>query len=351
MDLLRRRLYHQHLAGTPLSEPEEVVRLLGAVQSQDYSGAKWSLGQRLAGATDGSIDRAFDQGRILRTHVLRPTWQFVTPEDIRWLLRLTAPRVLAQNAYQYPRLELDRTLFRRVHVLFERALRGGRQLTRAELGAVLRRAGIAAAGQRLAYIVMEAELAGLVCSGALRGKRHTYALLGERAQAGRTLEREEALAELTIRFFTGHGPATLRHYAWWAGLTLADARAGVALAGDRLTAVEQDGHTGWMSSGSSSPGRSALPAYLLPEYDEAVLGYKEPPLPDLPRARARWRDDWLRPVLIGGKRAGTWRRTVVAGRVRLETSLFAALDRTQRGALEAAAGRYGRFLGLPVRLA
>jgi len=353
VDLLRRQFHTQRLAAPPLDTAEAAVGLLVAVQSQDYPGAKWSLGQRVRGATDAALDRAFSEGRILRTHVLRPTWHFVTPNDIRWLLRLSAPRVLMQCAYQYPALELDQALFRRTHTLFERALRDGRHRTRTELGTILGRAGIAASGQRLAYIVAEAELTGLLCSGPLRGQQHTYALLAERAAGSRMLKRDEALGELTLRFFTGHGPATARHFAWWAGLTVADAKAGLHLVRDRLTRLEQDGHTWWLGPGREPSRRKRPAAYLIPEFDEALLGYKEAPPPDLPRAKGkeRWKQRWPHPVVIGGKRAGVWRRTIVRGETRLEVDLFAAPDRDGRLALNEAVERYGRFLEVPVRFA
>src|SRR5687767_11746782 len=158
---LIQRLHNQHITGTPLPEPENVVALLGAVQSQDYPAAKWSLGQRVKGGTDAGVDEAFSAGRILRTHMLRPTWHFVLPADIRWMLRLTAPHVQRLNAYQYRQLELDARTLVRTNALIEAELSGGRQRTRRELGAMLADAGIDTDGQRLAYIAMHAELEGL----------------------------------------------------------------------------------------------------------------------------------------------------------------------------------------------
>ncbi len=304
--------------------------------------------------TDAAVDRAFSSGRILRTHVLRPTWQFVTPDDIRWILQLTAPRVQALNGYRYRQLELDGRLLARGHALLARALEGGKQLTRAELAGALRRGGIVASGPRLAHLVMHAELEGVVCSGALRGKQHTYALLEERAPRARILARDEALAELAHRFFSGHGPATTAHYAWWSGLKVADAKAGLAMVRKRLTSREVNGRTYWLGAISRSPAQHVqATAYLLPEYDEAILGYKDLAIPDLPRARpmSSWTDVFYRPVIIGGRRAGTWRRTIARGEVGLETNLFTTLSAAQRRALEAAAERYGRFLGMPVTLA
>lgn len=354
LDLLSQRLYTQHLAGPPLERPEDVIRLLGAVQSQDYLGAKWSVGQRIRNGTDAAVDRAFSGGRILRTHVLRPTWHFVTPDDIRWILHLTGPRVQALNAYRYRQLELDGRVLVRGHTLFARALEGGKQLTRAELAEALRRGGIVASGPRLAHLVMHAELDGVVCSGALRGKQHTYALLDERAPRARVLARDEALAELAYRFFSGHGPATMAHYVWWSGLKVADAKAGLAMIRNRLTTRAANGRTYWLDARSRSPATKARDiAYLIPEYDEAILGYKDLAIPDLPRAKdmRAWTDVFYRPVIIGGRRAGTWRRTVGGNQVVLETNLFTTLNPAQRRALEAAAERYGEFLGKPVTLA
>ncbi|RPJ53816.1 MAG: winged helix DNA-binding domain-containing protein, partial [Acidobacteria bacterium] len=300
------------------------------MQSQDYPGAKWSVGQRVRGGTDAGVDEAFSSGRILRTHVLRPTWHFVSREDIRWLLRLTAPRVHALNAYQNRALGLDGRLFAQAHSVFVGALEGGRQLTRAELAAELAKRGIVARGQRLAYIVAHAELEALICSGALRGKQQTYALLEERAPAARALDREEALAELTRRFFVSHGPATLKHFAWWSGLTMADGKAGLSMAGSELTRFEVDGIVYWAGASELRPRRMPARAWLIPEYDEALIGAKDLGVPDLPRIRRRWQDIWHRPVMLEGRRAGTWRRTVAGNRLVVKVNLFAALDAGQR---------------------
>jgi len=213
-DLVRRRLTNHRLERSEFRKPADVVQWLGAVQAQDYAGAKWALGLRAKGLTDADVDRAFDEGTILRTHILRPTWHFVTPADIRWMLALTFRRVHAANAHTYREFELNASVFRRSRKAIERELRGGKDRTRAELASVLRRAGIAAKGIRLAALMIDAELEGVIVSGPRRGTQFTYALVEERAPRGRTVDREEALAELTTRYFSSHGPATLRDYAW-----------------------------------------------------------------------------------------------------------------------------------------
>ena len=243
--VLARRLLNQRLARTKLKTPLEVVSSLGAVQAQDYSGARWALGLRTNGLTDARAEKAFDDGTILRTHVLRPTWHFVAPADIRWMLALTGPRVMTRMAPYNRLLELDRAAFEKSRRALERTLRDGRHLTRAELGTALERGGITARGPRLAHLAMDAELQGIICSGPRRGAQFTYALVEERAAPAPVLTRDEALAELTRRYFTSHGPASIRDFVWWSGLTTPDARLGLAMLGSDVCDEVIDGVTCW----------------------------------------------------------------------------------------------------------
>ena len=200
---------------------------------------------------------------------MRPTWHFVTPDDIRWMLELTAPRVRRVMSHYYRREELDAALLTRAASILERVLGSGDHLTRAELGVHLARAGVTAKGVRLAMITMHAELEGLICSGAYRGKQLTYALLAERAPRSRRLSRDAALAELTRRFFTSHAPATQRDFAWWSGLSIADAKRGLEINRARQAVI--DGRTYWsigarrraggvgIRAGSFAPGVRRIP--------------------------------------------------------------------------------------------
>src|SRR5262245_8685277 len=126
LDVAGLRLRNEHLVGAPLGSPEEVVAWLGAVQSQDYAGAKWAVAQRTPGCTDADVEEAFQAGRIVRTHVLRPTWHFVMPADLRWMLALTAPRIRAAMAYYDRKLDLDGAVRARAGALVAKALEGGR---------------------------------------------------------------------------------------------------------------------------------------------------------------------------------------------------------------------------------
>jgi hypothetical protein len=227
-----RRLVNQGIIGAGRRRPADVVVWSGAMQAQEYEPAKWAVGLRMRdGASDAEVERAFERGDILRTHVLRPTWHFVAPNDIRWLLELTAPRVHARMAPFNRQLELDARTLTRGTAVIERALGERGCLTRAELAEQLRRAKLAMSGARLAHLVMHAELEGVICSGPRRGKQGTYGLLAERAPNANRFARDEALGELARRYFRSHGPATIRDYVWWSGLITADAVRGLEMIG------------------------------------------------------------------------------------------------------------------------
>jgi len=229
-DILASRLRNTGLTGAPFASASGAVAGLLAVQAQDYAAAKWSLGMRVEGSTDVSIENAFNDGAILRTHVLRPTWHFVTPENIRWMLELTAPHVKARMAPYDLKLELDEALLAKTNDAIENSLKSGSPVTRGEIKTALDRIGVATDVQRLAHIVMRAELNGLICSGPRRGKRFTYAPMDGRASKAKRLSREEALSRLALGYFLGHGPAQLADFAWWSGLPVKAAREGLELA-------------------------------------------------------------------------------------------------------------------------
>jgi len=285
--------------------------------------------------------------------MMRPTWHFVDPRDIRWILSLTSARVEAQNARLYRRVELDDDVFKRCQAYLEGALKGT-NLSREELGKSLTETGIPASGQRLAYILMHAELAGLVCSGPRRGKQFTYALLEERAPKAKQLGHDEALAELTMMYFRSHGPAQRRDFAWWSGLTARDVGEGVALAGGRLASAEMDGKSYLFSA----EGMPFLPwtrhdAHLISLYDEYTIAYNDRSAIGEGRVLEEMisRGNAVTSVLLlDGRVAGSWRRTARRAAVRIELRPFEALAESQRAAVELAARRYGEFVEAPVEI-
>jgi winged helix DNA-binding protein len=353
-DIARQRLLNQHIVEPTFKSPTDVVAWLGAVQAQEYADAKWALGLRMENATDAIVEQAFNEGAILRTHLMRPTWHFVTPADIRWILELTAPRVHARNAYYERQLELDGALFRRSDAVIAKALRGGKHLLRSELGSTLARAGIVAKTNRLSHIMHHAELEGIVCSGPRRGKQFTYALLNERVPQAKTLVRDEALAELTRRYFTSHGPATVRDFAWWSGLTVADVKVGLALSGSQLSQEVIDGQTYWFSSSTRVANDRAMKAYLLPVFDEYTVAYKDRSavFERVGRNKLGGSMDILLTyaIVVGGQIVGTWEPTLKKDTLVIETNLFTGLTTIEKRAIAAAAQRYGDFLQLPAKV-
>ena len=354
IDIAQRRLYNQRVAGEPFSTPEDLVRWLGAVQSQDYPAAKWAVAVRLRNATGADLDRAFNQGVFLRTHVMRPTWHFVLPEDIRWMLELTGHRVTAGLKSRHRQLELDAATFAHSNDVLAKALQGGQHLLRQELRDILQQAGIDVSDiARLNHIVSQAELDMVLCSGALRGKQQTYALLDERAPRAKSLPRDEALALLTRRYFTSHGPATLKDYVWWSGLTTAAAREGIAMLGGDLVSEVADGQTYWLAADAPPAAHPSAEAYLLPNFDEYGVGYadRSAHFDALHTEHVNLRGGLAlgNIVVINGQIRGDWKRTL-GKRAVVEVRVYTDLEAAERDALAAAAERYSAFVGLPVDL-
>jgi hypothetical protein len=354
-DVASRRLQTQRLTGERFTSAVEAVGWLGAVQSQDYAGAKWALGQRTAGATDADLDRLFNEGSILRTHVMRPTWHFVLPADIRWLQELTGPRVRALMAAYGRQWEVDAALLERSSAALVTALGDSRHLTRPELKTALERSGVRLNGMQLGHVLMHAELDALVCSGPRRGKQFTYALVDERVPNTTRLSRDEALAELTRRYFTGHGPAQPQDFAWWSGLTLADVRRGLALVGPALIEETIGGKPHWSAPGPPAHSKTDPILHLLPNYDEFLVAYR-----DRSAAVEHAQELGLAPVAEGsilahvvvlkGQVWGGWKRRNEARRVVVQLGRLDVLDDAGQAALDRAAGDLARFLGLPVAL-
>lgn len=346
------RLSSQFMSATMLKDPQSALAMLGAVQAQDYAGSKWSLGMRLVNATEDLIEEAFSQGKILRTHMLRPTWHYVTPVDIRWLLTLTAPRVQAINATYCKKVELDTDSLNRSNSAIEGALRGGTQLTRDELREVVSRAGVSTTDDlRMSCIMMNAELEGIVCSGARRGKQFTYALLDERAPHYKKYDRETALAELAYKYFTTRGPATVHDFAKWSGLTVSDARQGIYSIKSPFQCETLGGNEYWYLKSLKETANESPTAYLLSIYDEYISSYK-----DRTAIISDEHSEILKNIsnalsyiiVIDGKIVGNCKRTLNKNSVTIKTNYFYRLTKIKEQAVEKVLQKYGDYLGVPV---
>jgi len=330
------------------------VQWLGAVQSQDYTGAKWAVAQRMSPTSESTLEQAFADGTLLRTHVLRPTWHFVAPADIRWMLALTAPHVHAINASYYRKNELDEAVFTRCQTLITKALEGGKQLMRSELAEVLAQNGIDTSDLRLTLIVMHAELEGLICSGAKRGKQFTYALLEERAPAAKALTRDEALAELTQRYFRSHGPATQKDYMTWSGLPAASAKTGIEMLKGLLVAEKVGKQTYWYVPTTIPAKADTTTAHLLPNFDE-YIGSKTYYEAIFDERQQPWGAAEIRgfphALVMNGYIVGLWRRVIGKNQTTVELGPTPPLTESEREALATAAQRYSAFLEMPVVIA
>jgi hypothetical protein len=333
---------------------------MGAVQAQDPLGARWAVGLRLGGravdeAADATILRALAEGTILRTHVMRWTWQLVTPADLHWMLSLVTPGLVARAGRRHRELALDVGTFRRSEAALARALGGGAHLTRAELGGALRAAGIGVDGPRLSHLLGHAELQGLICSGAIRGKQATWALVAHRApKRGAPLGRGEALAELARRYFRSRGPATVGDFGWWSGLRAAEARAALASVEDELTSEVIDGARYWWDGGSPRASAAEVgDAVLLPAFDEYLVAYTDRgavlAAKDVRRLNAG--GGLLAPaVILDGRVVAIWKRTLGRAGVTIAIGMFAKPSAPARARIVAAAERYAAFLGLEAKI-
>jgi len=329
---------HSHLLGdNAYDAPHEVVAHFGAVQAQDYHAMLWALGVRTRGAGQSDVERAIAQRRIVRCWPMRGTLHVVAAEDVRWMLELLAPRVLARERWRIERdFELDAKTLRRGRTLVERALRGGRTLTRAELYAALEKGGIAAGGGRGLQVIFTLAHERVICFGPRQGKQPAFVLLDEWVPASPPKPREEALAELARRYFASHAPAGAGDFVWWSGLTVKEAKEAIALSG-----VHLDG-------GDSAAAPPSV--HLLPPFDEYTVAYKDRAAildPAFARRLNAGGGMINAVVVIDGRVAGNWKRSLVRDSVAVTVAPFHPLAKREARAVEREAARYAAFLGRP----
>ena len=344
-DIIALRLHNQELLNHSFTKPADLVRWLGAVQSQDYAGAKWALANRFKNPVEAEIEKAIDNGEILRTHVLRPTWHFVLPEDIRWMIDLTEPRISALSAKYFRDLNLDKTVLKRSNKIIVKTLQSGRHLTRKELGEALEKVGIATNDLRLTYIIFRAELDQLICNGAKRGKQFTYALLDQRAPNAKRLQRDEALAELSLRYFRSRGPATIKDFTWWSGLSPIDSKRGIEIIKSQLGSCVVDGQTYFFSPSTIHPNKKST-IYMLPSYDEYTVAYKDRSLVIDPAFEDQAGHGIFNPnIVVNGQVKGSWRRELKGEMIIVEVQYFSPVSSRVHQSVSSIAKRYAKFFG------
>jgi hypothetical protein len=342
------RLISQHIGVTELKSPASLVSHMGAMQAQDFNMVKWALGARLPGVSEKQVEKSFNAGEMIRTHLMRPTWHLIVPGDVSWLLELTAPRIKAAARSRHKQLEIDDKLVAKTNALIEKALVGNRHLTRDELMDVFEKAGIRARNERFYHLMFCAELDGIVCSGEIRNKEQTYALLSERVPVLEKIDRDEALSRLARKYFTSHGPASERDFAWWSGLSLGDSRRAIEMIKSGFIS-ENVGEVTYWSPDSWVPLSSDTSAvHLLPAFDEYIIAYRDrsASLVFEHHKKAVSDNGIFRPVVvINGIVRGVWKRTIKRDTVLIELSLFHPVNKKEMRGIEKAAEKYGKFLG------
>ena len=350
-DIARTRLASQQLAQSDLKSVKDVVGWMGAMQAQDYNMAKWAVGVRSPGLTNQHVQQALNSGEVIRTHVLRPTWHLVSADDVHWMLQLSGPRVKAFMKSRIKQLEISEDLFEKSTNIMANALAGNNHLTREELMTEINRANIKIDDLRGLHFLMRAELDGIICSGITREKNQTYALLDERVKKPHPLNDDEALSKLAERYFSSHGPATLRDFVWWSGLSISDARRGLEDIKNTLIAEMIDGQTFWMGS-SIMPGESKS-TWLLPAFDEFLISYtdRSAAIAIHHQSKAFTTNGIFKPVIVeDGNVTGTWKRTIQKDKIIIETHLFKTKSHAALSRISKAAKPFGKFLGKKVEI-
>jgi hypothetical protein len=345
------RLSNQHIAAEKFEKAEDAVRRMGALQAQDYMQAVWAIGARTVSGTLADIEQAIENGKIIRTWPMRGTIHFIPPEDARWMLGLSAPRLLASDQRRMAQLDLNVDIMARCRDLFCEALSGGRRLSRPEMMSVLESAGITTRGQRGYHILWYIAQSGVIYIGPMQGKQQTFALLDELVPDSRDLPRDEALAELARRYFSSHGPATVHDFAWWAGISVTDARQGLEAVKSGLVSDSIEGTPYWMKDGAAAFTHDDPTMYLLPGFDEFLLGYKDRSAVLAAEHAQRivpGNNGMFLPMMVAaGQVVGTWKRTIKKKGVEVILYPFAPLGHLEDRAVEAASA-YADFIGLPL---
>jgi hypothetical protein len=349
LNIARLRLHNQQIAAHRFQRPDQVVAWLGALQAQDYPGALWSIGLRLPCATQADVENAISARTIVRTWPMRGTLHFVAATDLHWMRALLTPRIIDRSALRQRQLELSTPVFARCEKIFLKALRGGRQFTREQMFALLEKSRISTASQRGYHILWRLAQQGLLCFGTHTGKQPTFTLLDEWIPTGKPREREASLAELTRRYFTSHGPATLEDFVAWSGLRISEARAGLDMLSTKLVHEIVADKTYWLSPDQPSMARTSRGAYLLPGFDEYLLGYRNrsPVLmpEDAQRICPGSNGMFIPTVILRGRVAGTWTRVIKKSSVSIDVKPFTVFNTADQRAIALAGKRYSTFLG------
>ena len=349
-DIARRRLANQHLTRPTFTRPVEVVRWFGALQSQDLPASLYAIGRRMRHATEALVESALDDRSIVRSWPMRRTIHCMAAEDVRWMIRLLAPRGIARMKPYHRAMGITDDDLARAGNALESALARDTQLTRAEIYERFNAEGVATntpdVPMRGLHLLVHWAQAGLICIAARRGKQPTFALLDDWTPRGRELSGGDAFAELATIYFRAHAPATVKDFSWWSGLTMVEARRALHLAGDLLRSAKIDGVEYWFLRDAPGLSSEPLPLLLLPPFDEYTVAYADRSVAADPSVLPSIGHGLAPNILANGRIAGTWKRTLLAqGFVVVTPSLMRILNQKEQDDLAREIKRYSEFLG------
>ena len=346
-DIANLRLLNQQIESSKFKSAKDLVSFMGAMQAQDYAMAKWAVGLRLQNSTEKKIEKAVDNGEIIRTHLMRPTWHFVSADDIHWMLELTAPQMKAAAKSRHKQLSLTEKIFAKSNNIIEKSLRDGNHLTREELMKIIAKEKIPTSAEFSIHLMFRAETDGIVCSGKIKNNKQTYALLAERAPKKKSVTKDEALALLAKKYFSSHAPATLKDFIWWSGLLVKHATHALEMIKKDFISEKIGDKTYWLNGPFDENTIKKSSVNLLPAFDEFLISYRDrtASLHIDHHKKSISNNGIFWPVIVtNGQVTGTWKRTIKNEKAIIETEFFNPKSKTNIKLIQNAAERFGKFL-------
>jgi hypothetical protein len=347
------RLVNQQVIASNYKTAKELVGWMGVMQAQDFNMAKLAVGIRTTGSTETAIEKAINDGDIIRTHVLRPTWHFVTPENIGWMLDLSSEKIKAVMRSSDKQLGITEEIYKKSNPLFEKVLEKAEYLTREELKEVLSSNNIDTSEFRVSHLLMRAELEKIICSGRIIDGKQTYSLYAKRISSEEKISREEALYRLAKRYFLSHGPATVADFMWWSGLTAGETKKGVEQVKDQFMSISIDGNTYLFSPDIVDVKIEKELFFLLPAFDEFIISYRDrsPSIASANMSRAIYINGIFRPVIVfEGEVIGIWQRNQKKNKIEVNATYFNSINNKIEDRFGKEVERLSMFWGKPVTI-
>ena len=342
------RLDFQQISNQNFDKVSDLIEYMGAVQAQDLAMAKWALGLRLKNATENTIDEAINSGQIIRTHVLRPTWHFVSPDSISWMIDLTAKRIKSQSKARLKQLEIDEMVLKKSVRILEKYLLSNKSIRRETITMEFENHSIRTNENRLSHILMELELNKIICSGGVENSKQTYALFDERIKHKNHLNKDESLARLADMYFQSHSPACLEDFVWWSGLSVSEAKSGIADIQKNLDVFVENDRNYYIWNRREAARNMSDSFFLLPAFDEFLISYKfrESSISDLYNRKAISDNGIFRPLMVlNGGVIGIWKRSLRSKKLHIETEIFIPQNENFEKLLNPAKDRFLKFAG------